>query len=129
MDAAVVARVVTAVERDLASGRWDARHGALRALTPTTPACDSSSQLMERRHLPRQAGVCPCGALVDRTNLDRAEAGGQPAPRASRASSRSRARSGRSRRSAPWPRRTVHRSPDVARRGPERSPLRTVCSA
>lgn len=32
MDAAVVARVVTAVERDLASGRWDARHGALRAL-------------------------------------------------------------------------------------------------
>jgi SAM-dependent methyltransferase len=32
MDPAVVERVVTAVERDLADGTWDARHGHLRAL-------------------------------------------------------------------------------------------------
>jgi SAM-dependent methyltransferase len=32
MEAAVVERVVAAVERDLADGSWDARHGHLRAL-------------------------------------------------------------------------------------------------
>ena len=32
MPAAVVARVVSAVARDLASGAWDGRHGALRGL-------------------------------------------------------------------------------------------------
>ncbi len=32
MDAAVVERVVRAVERDLANGTWDARHGHLRGL-------------------------------------------------------------------------------------------------
>jgi SAM-dependent methyltransferase len=32
MDPAIVARCVAAVERDLASGAWDARHGHLRAL-------------------------------------------------------------------------------------------------
>jgi SAM-dependent methyltransferase len=32
MDPTIVERVVTAIGRDLASGAWDARHGALRAL-------------------------------------------------------------------------------------------------
>jgi hypothetical protein len=32
MDPAVVDRVVRAVERDLADGTWDARHGHLREL-------------------------------------------------------------------------------------------------
>jgi hypothetical protein len=32
MEPAVVDRVVVAVERDLADGTWDARHGHLRAL-------------------------------------------------------------------------------------------------
>ena len=32
MPAAVVDRVIAAVARDLASGAWDARHGALRTL-------------------------------------------------------------------------------------------------
>jgi SAM-dependent methyltransferase len=42
MPPAVVARVVAAVERDLADGGWDARHGALRTLD----ACDVGLRLV-----------------------------------------------------------------------------------
>jgi SAM-dependent methyltransferase len=45
MDAAVVERVVRAVERDLADGTWDARHGRLRSLTE----CDAGLRLIVTR--------------------------------------------------------------------------------